>query len=97
MKENNLKLAICKVSGRKWCEIISPSREQILTFSRNLFCFEMRKKYRFLTLSEIGKMINRDHATVLHGCRKHAEDIEFPTSQNRLSITEKSLCRLKKL
>jgi hypothetical protein len=48
------------------------SREQFYVFRRHYLCYALYRTQE-LTLSEIGKVFNRDHSTVLHSIRKHEE------------------------
>lgn len=48
------------------------SREQFYVFRRHYLCYALYRTQE-LTLSEIGKIFNRDHSTVLHSIRKHEE------------------------
>ena len=78
MKENtlivddeNVKIIIrqvCKFFGVTDQELRSSSRERRLTEPRQAAFYYMRKYTRKGT-QEIGRVFNRDHATVLHACR----------------------------
>jgi len=53
-------------------ELNGRSREQFNVFRRHYLCYALYRT-RELTLSEIGRIFNRDHSTVLHSIRKHEE------------------------
>ena len=48
------------------------SREQFYVFRRHYLCWALYRSQE-LTLGEVGKLLNRDHSTVLHSIRKHEE------------------------
>jgi DNA-binding transcriptional MerR regulator len=48
------------------------SREHFYVFRRHYLCWFLYQSNE-LTLSQIGRMFNRHHATVLHSIRKHKE------------------------
>jgi len=47
----------------------SKSRDRPFVYARNLFCFAAKAIYQHAGTTAIGKIINRDHATVLHSLR----------------------------
>jgi|TARA_R100000482_G_scaffold120945_1_gene66644 hypothetical protein len=51
-------------------EFISPSRKREIVDSRMIYCVVARNLGGY-TLSEIGRSINRDHATVLYAIRNY--------------------------
>lgn len=53
-------------------ELNGRSREQFYVFRRHYLCYALYRTQE-LTLSEIGRIFNRDHSTVLHSIRKHEE------------------------
>lgn len=53
-------------------ELNGRSREQFYVFRRHYLCYALYRTQE-LTLSEIGRVFNRDHSTVLHSIRKHEE------------------------
>lgn len=58
-----------QVTGITSNQISSKSRLRDLADARSLFCYAARKFTNHSTTS-IGVYINRDHATVIHSCRK---------------------------
>lgn len=52
-------------------DILKKTRERRIADIRHCFCYALRK--RDYTLTSIGAMINRDHATVIHAERKVEE------------------------
>ena len=53
-------------------ELDGKSREQFYVYRRHYLCWALYRTNQ-LTLSQIGRMFNRDHATVLNSIRKHEE------------------------
>jgi len=51
-------------------DFTSPSRKRIIVDARMIYCVVARNLGGY-TLSEIGKSINRDHATVLYAIRNY--------------------------
>lgn len=56
-------------------QLYSSSRHQAIREARQVFSHLMRK-HTDMTLSEIGKLVNRDHSTVIHACRTVESDID---------------------
>jgi predicted transcriptional regulator len=50
------------------CKISTPSRKRHLTYARAVFC-KIARESMGMTLSDIGKVLNRDHATVMHSIK----------------------------
>lgn len=57
-------------------DIISKNRLQEMAFARHLYCYFACEKTRN-SLKSIGKFINRDHATVIHGNKKILHELEY--------------------
>lgn len=51
-------------------DIMSRTRLREFVDARQLYCYIMREKFG-LSLSKIGKTINRDHATAIHSVKTH--------------------------
>jgi chromosomal replication initiation ATPase DnaA len=47
----------------------SKNRDRPYVYARNLFCFAAKAIYQHVGTTAIGRIINRDHATVLHSLR----------------------------
>lgn len=64
--------AVAKAHGISFKEMISVRRQKGLCRARQQAMWELRE-HTDLSLPQIGKLLgNRDHTTVLHGCRAHA-------------------------
>lgn len=64
----------CEVSG---FDLSSKTRQRDVTYARMVYFYFARDRTN-ASLSKIGKLANRDHATVLHGVRKYKELIMYP-------------------
>lgn len=51
-------------------EMLSDRRDKHLAMARQEACYELRARTE-LSTPQIGRLLNRDHSTVLHGCRRH--------------------------
>lgn len=53
-------------------DIMSRTRRQEIVDARQLFCHVIKEKYD-MPLAKIGKIIGRDHATVIHSIKAHRD------------------------
>jgi chromosomal replication initiator protein len=60
--------SVVNVTGIEFIKIQSVTRKREILYARHLFCYFARKRTK-LSLQEIGNILNRDHATVLHSVR----------------------------
>lgn len=67
--------AITKFTGVTLSDMQSPRRHHHVVYFRNFFFWLMRKSMG-ATLTEIGKQVNRDHATVINGVKVFEAMIE---------------------
>jgi len=51
-------------------EILSKTRIQNIAEARQLFCYVVRERFG-MPFAKIGRIIHRDHATVLHSMKAH--------------------------
>lgn len=63
--------AIAVREGISTVEIMGENRQRIFSWPRQEAYYVLRHKWK-LSLPAIGKIMKRDHATVLYGVRKHA-------------------------
>lgn len=56
-------------------QLYSKTRLLHIRESRQVFS-QLMRKHTDMTLKEIGKLVNRDHATVMHSCKVVDADIE---------------------
>lgn len=53
-------------------QILGRRRDRHIVVARHEACYRIRSELR-LSLPDIGKIMGRDHTTILHGVRKHCE------------------------
>jgi hypothetical protein len=53
-----------------------PRRQKSIVMARFEAWWRIREECPYLSYPQIGMYFNRDHSTVIHGARKHAERIE---------------------
>lgn len=76
-KRITLEEALDVVCAKTECDksaTLSTSRKGLYPFSRQLTMFVMKGCNKSLGLSEIGKMLGKDHATVIHAVRMVRQD-----------------------
>jgi len=71
-RNSQLLQIITKEFGLQPGDLKSKTRKQEIVGGRQLFASIMYHAYPSMSLSEIGKEMGKDHATVLHGCKKTA-------------------------
>ena len=64
-----------KIFGISENNILGRSRKRPYVVARQIIAYILRKKYN-LTLSRIGKLMNRDHSTIVHNLECHKNDYE---------------------
>ena len=57
-------------------DILTKSRLKEIVFARHLYCYFSCEKTRY-SLKSIGKLINRDHASVIHGNKRIIYELEY--------------------
>lgn len=67
--------AVCEHFGLEEKELLGRGRARHIAFPRQVSMYLMRKDAD-VSLEEIGQALNRDHTTVLHGCRKIEDEME---------------------
>ena len=60
---------VCETMDVTWPELIGKSRERRISEPRNVLFYILHKVYK-LSSTETGKMLNRNHATVLNGSNR---------------------------
>jgi len=74
--ENNCKKIekiVAKVLGLSGHDIFSQNRTKEFTNARFMFCSVLFEKQIVVSMSEIGRIIARDHSTVISALRKHQD------------------------
>jgi hypothetical protein len=75
-KIDELKAAINEVLGLKFDDYITDSRNQKLFTARMIFINHCRNQEN-MNLQDIAALINRGHATVLHGIKTYKNEIRY--------------------
>ena len=61
---------ICSRYNVKWTSILSKSRKTVIIDPRRLYCGILRNVFG-LTFHQIGKILNKNHATIVHNTKIH--------------------------
>jgi hypothetical protein len=79
-------LLACRALQVSMESMIGTRRHRHLTASRQVLCFYLRGKQ--YTLKSIGKLINRDHTTIIHSCQtvKDLLDAKDPIILEKLDL-----------
>lgn len=84
-KANKLLCDIAELRGVNVADVVSSSRKAELVLCRQLFCKAAKELYYpSLTTIEIGNIINRDHASVVHSVKVISSDMEIYWYKRRL-------------
>lgn len=66
---------VCLKHHIKVSEIVSDMRSEWIVSARHEAMYRIREE-RHLSWMQIAKLFNRDHTSVIHGCRKHKASLE---------------------
>jgi chromosomal replication initiator protein len=66
VKTDNIIADVCEVYGIELADLMSTARHRILVEPRQVLFYILHKKMN-ITCVKVGKMFNKNHATVLHG------------------------------
>lgn len=69
-RDDKIKSEICKRYNLDWNRIKSKSRVRIVVDARRLYCGVLRNVFS-LTYQEIGDILDKNHATIVHSIQKH--------------------------
>lgn len=69
-RDEIIKSEISKRYNLNWEQIQSTSRVRIVVDARRLYCGILRNIFR-LTFQEIGDILNKNHATIIHNLQQH--------------------------
>lgn len=85
--------AICQTFNLTPDEIQSQNRKQELIFARHMFCYLCRKHLQ-MPLVEIGRILMRDHSTIINAVSKASDLIEYDKiTKQRYALTMELLGR----
>jgi len=69
-RDEKIKSEISQRYNLDWMHIESQSRVRIIVDARRLYCGILRNIFR-LTYQEIGDILNKNHATIIHNINQH--------------------------
>ena len=69
-RDEIIKSEICKRYNLEWYRIESKSRVRVVVDARRLYCGILRNIFR-LTFQEIGDILDKNHATIIHNIQQH--------------------------
>lgn len=72
--EEHIMRALTHVLGVSESDIRSKRRYRVLVDARHIYCALMRR-VSLLSLADIGRTLHRDHSTVIHSLKEHANKI----------------------
>lgn len=86
---NTVLYMVCTYYGLEPDDVKGKSRERHLVIARQVYC-HLARKYTRSTFKQIGSIINRDHATVIHSnnLTKVLSTIEKKTAYDLQSIVQ---------
>ena len=67
---------VCKTWNRSLDDVCGRSRKQEIVFTRMTTAYFLRQ-YTTLSTTEIGNLINRDHATIFHYLKAYDSEFRF--------------------
>lgn len=68
--------------------LLDKNRTRHVVDARNIYCYLVKKVAKIeISLSDLGKILNKDHATVLHACRK-TEDLIFSDKDFEIKLNK---------
>ena len=69
-RDEKIQSEVCSRYGLEWSAILSRSRVRQVVDARRLYSGILRNVFR-LTFQEIGDILNKNHATILHNINQH--------------------------
>lgn len=64
---SRLRTLVCNTYGITWDRLTTMSRKQHIVAARQIFCYVAVEVLKF-GKSEIGRMLEQDHTTIIHSC-----------------------------
>ena len=81
-RDENIINEICCRYGIQWFSVLSKSRVGVIVDARRLYCGILRNVFG-LTFHEIGKILNKNHATIIHNLKIHDNFVRILKSYKR--------------
>lgn len=72
---SQIQRAVCRHYGVSLAVMLSPSRDAAISFPRHIAAYICRRLTK-RGYPELGRRFDRDHSTILHGCRKISELVQ---------------------
>lgn len=79
-----IKNAIHSVTGLHFAAYANKSRQSMLFYARMMFAYHARKSH--MTLVDIGRMLHRDHSSILYLINKYENDRDFDPAFRPLAL-----------
>tara|TARA_R110002124_G_scaffold111950_2_gene265921 strand:- start:1477 stop:1938 length:462 start_codon:yes stop_codon:yes gene_type:complete len=73
---------ICSRYNVEWTSILSKNRKRVIIDARRLYCGLLRSVFG-LTFHQIGKILNKNHATIVHNVKIHDNFVRILKSYKR--------------
>ena len=81
-RDEKIKSEICKRYNLEWSTIQGRSRTRKVVDARRLYCGILRSIF-YLTYHEIGDILNKNHATIIHNMQQHDIFVKILKSYKR--------------
>ena len=81
-RDDKIKSEICRRYNLAWSVVEGKSRVRNVVDARRLYCGVLRNLFR-LTFQEIGNILNKNHATILHSITQHDTFVRILKSYKR--------------
>tara|TARA_R110000824_G_scaffold150143_1_gene320603 strand:- start:52 stop:486 length:435 start_codon:yes stop_codon:yes gene_type:complete len=75
-RDDKIKSEICRRYHVSWISIESKSRVRLVVDARRMYCGILRNTFG-ITYTEIAKILNKNHATILHNVNQHNNFIKI--------------------
>jgi len=75
-RDDKIKSEICRRYDVSWISIESKSRVRLVVDARRMYCGILRNTFG-ITYNEIAKILNKNHATILHNVNQHNNFIKI--------------------
>lgn len=74
---------VCKKHKIPVAEVLGKSRTAPIIRARQEVMYELCMRFPTVPIAEIGRFLKRDHTTVLHGIKQHAQRNNLPIMKSR--------------
>ena len=91
--QTNLQLIYESITQSSGINLKTKSRKREVVWARNIY-FYFAKKHTKASLDKIGKTVDKDHATVLHGIKRYHDNIIYDDFKELVKGIKKELPHL---